>query len=44
MSSILLVLLGCLIGWNLPQPAFARVIQSKLVDIMIRVLDTLRTK
>ncbi len=34
MSTLLILVLGIFIGWNLPQPAWARAIQDRLVGII----------
>jgi len=37
MSTLLVLIIGMFIGWNLPQPAWARSLQDKLLG-MIRHL------
>jgi hypothetical protein len=34
MTSIILIVIGMLIGWNLPQPIWAKTLQDKAVDIL----------
>jgi hypothetical protein len=34
MSTILTLLIGIFIGWNLPQPDWAKAIQDKLVSLI----------
>ena len=34
MSSIIWILVGAFIGWNLPQPAWAKSMQAKIVDFV----------
>jgi hypothetical protein len=34
MSTLLVLVIGIFIGWNLPQPAWARAIQDKLVGLI----------
>lgn len=34
MSTILVLIIGIFIGWNLPQPAWARTIQDKLLEMI----------
>ncbi|MGB5426902.1 MAG: hypothetical protein WBN95_08930 [Gammaproteobacteria bacterium] len=34
MSTLLILTIGIFIGWNLPQPAWARNIQDRLVELM----------
>ena len=34
MSTLLILVIGIFIGWNLPQPAWARAIQDKLVGMI----------
>jgi hypothetical protein len=36
MSTLLILGIGILIGWNLPQPAWARGIQDRLVGMIRR--------
>ena len=36
-NTVLLVLIGAFVGWNLPQPIWAKWIQSKAVDILKKV-------
>jgi hypothetical protein len=38
MSTLLVLVVGIFIGWNLPQPAWARALQDRLVG-MIRGAD-----
>ena len=38
MSTLLILAVGIVIGWNLPQPAWARALQDRLVG-MIRGSD-----
>jgi hypothetical protein len=38
MTTLLTLLIGMFIGWNLPQPAWARTLQNKAVEIL-RGLD-----
>ena len=33
LETLFWLLLGAFIGWNFPQPDFARTIQSKLLDL-----------
>jgi hypothetical protein len=34
MTTLLTLLIGMFIGWNLPQPAWAKAIQDKLVGLL----------
>jgi hypothetical protein len=34
MTSLLLIIIGMFIGWNLPQPQFAKNIQDKAVSLL----------
>ncbi|MEA2094715.1 MAG: hypothetical protein U9P11_09155 [Pseudomonadota bacterium] len=34
MSTLITLLIGMFIGWNLPQPAWARALQDKVVDFL----------
>lgn len=34
MSTLLALLIGMFIGWNLPQPAWARAIQDKVLNFL----------
>jgi type III secretory pathway component EscT len=34
MSTLITLVIGIFIGWNLPQPAWAKAIQDKLVDMI----------
>lgn len=34
MSTLLILTIGIFIGWNLPQPAWAKSIQDKLIEII----------
>jgi hypothetical protein len=34
MSTLLILIIGIFIGWNLPQPAWARNMQDRLVELM----------
>ena len=34
MSTLLVLIIGIFIGWNLPQPAWAKAIQDKLVGLI----------
>ncbi len=34
MSTLLILIIGIFIGWNLPQPAWAKTIQERLLDMM----------
>lgn len=34
MSTLLILVIGIFIGWNLPQPAWARALQDKLVGMI----------
>jgi hypothetical protein len=36
-NTLLLVLIGAFVGWNLPQPIWARWIQSKVVGILSKI-------
>jgi hypothetical protein len=38
MTTLLTLLIGMFIGWNLPQPEWARSLQNKVVDLL-RGLD-----
>jgi hypothetical protein len=38
MTTLLTLLIGMFIGWNLPQPEWARTLQNKVVDLL-RGLD-----
>jgi hypothetical protein len=33
MTTIITFIIGAFIGWNFPQPDFAKVIQSKILDL-----------
>ena len=33
MTTILVFILGAFIGWNFPQPDFAKAIQTKILDL-----------
>ena len=33
LSSIILLAIGAFIGWNFPQPDFAKAIQAKILDL-----------
>jgi len=34
MASLLLIICGMFIGWNLPQPQFAKTLQDKAIEIL----------
>jgi len=34
MGTIITLLIGMFIGWNLPQPAWARTIQNKVMQLL----------
>jgi len=34
MSTLITLLIGMFIGWNLPQPGWARAIQDKVVQLL----------
>ena len=34
MSTLLILIIGIFIGWNLPQPAWAKTIQDRLLEMM----------
>ena len=34
MSTLLTLLIGMFIGWNLPQPGWAKTLQDKIVDLI----------
>ena len=34
MSTLVILTIGIFIGWNLPQPAWARSMQDKLVELI----------
>jgi hypothetical protein len=34
MTSLILIIIGMLIGWNLPQPIWAKTLQDKAVDAL----------
>jgi hypothetical protein len=34
MSTIITLLIGMFIGWNLPQPDWARALQDKVMDLL----------
>jgi hypothetical protein len=36
-NTVLLVLIGAFIGWNLPQPIWAKWIQSKVTSILNKI-------
>jgi len=36
MDMIIYILLGAFIGWNFPQPFWAKIIQAKLVDMFAK--------
>jgi hypothetical protein len=36
LETIFLIAIGAFVGWNFPQPEFARNIQKKLVDTFIK--------
>ena len=36
MGTLLAILVGLFIGWNLPQPAFAKALQEKIVALLNR--------
>mgnify|MGYP001825195376 CR=1 FL=1 len=36
MGTLLAILVGLFIGWNLPQPEFAKALQAKLVAMLNR--------
>lgn len=38
-STLFLIVLGILIGWNLPQPAWAKDLQDKAVDAIKRLAN-----
>jgi hypothetical protein len=38
MTTLLTLLIGMFIGWNLPQPDWARAIQDKVVDLFQSLL------
>jgi len=40
MSTLLVLVIGIFIGWNLPQPAWARAIQDKVVAIIRGAMRT----
>jgi len=40
MSTLLILVIGIFIGWNLPQPAWARAIQDKLVNMIREIIRT----
>jgi len=33
MTTIITFIIGAFIGWNFPQPDFAKTIQSKIIDL-----------
>ena len=37
METILFILLGMFIGWNFPQPTWAKYVQRKMVDFLRKV-------
>jgi len=39
METILFILLGMFIGWNLPQPSWAMFIQNRLLDYVRRLVS-----
>lgn len=34
METLFWILIGAFIGWNLPQPAWAQTVQSKILDFL----------
>jgi hypothetical protein len=32
METVFWILVGAMIGWNFPQPVWARIVQSRIVD------------
>ena len=34
MSTLLVLVIGIFIGWNLPQPDWAKTLQAKLLDVI----------
>lgn len=34
MSTLVILLIGMFIGWNLPQPGWARAIQDKVIQLL----------
>jgi hypothetical protein len=41
MTSLILIIIGMLVGWNLPQPIWAKTLQDKAVE-MLRQKDILK--
>ena len=39
MDIILMILLGMFIGWNFPQPAYAKFIQDKVLDFFRNLMS-----
>lgn len=39
MSTLLVLIIGIFIGWNLPQPAWAKSIQDKLIEVIRTAID-----
>lgn len=39
METILFILLGMFIGWNFPQPAYAKLIQNKVLDFVRKLVS-----
>jgi len=39
METIILIVIGMFIGWNLPQPAYAKFIQDKFLNIIRNLLS-----
>lgn len=36
MDMLIYILIGAFVGWNFPQPFWARIIQAKLVDMFTK--------
>jgi len=36
METVFWILVGAFIGWNFPQPGWARAVQSKIIDFFSR--------